>query len=101
MHVPHPLRTSRQLDRAADAGRRDFLQAASLAVLGLAVPRTCVRCAEPIEELHRLIKPLPGESKWTAVPWEIGLQKARERSVRGDKPLFLWRAGGGDVLGRA
>ncbi len=28
------------------------------------------------------------------------LQDARERAVKEDKPLFLWRSGGGDVLGR-
>lgn len=53
------------------------------------------------DELVRLIKPHSGESKWAAVPWEISLPQARARAVREDKPLFVWRAGGGDVLGRA
>jgi hypothetical protein len=53
------------------------------------------------DELVRLIKPLAGESKWAAVPWETSLARARERAAREDKPLFVWRAGGGDVLGRA
>jgi hypothetical protein len=57
--------------------------------------------AESFTDLQLLIKPQPGEAKWTKVPWETSLQRARERSVREDKPLFLWRAGGGDVLGRA
>jgi hypothetical protein len=51
--------------------------------------------------LARLIKPQPGESKWAAIPWLTNLKEARERAVREDKPLFLWRAGGGDTLGRA
>jgi len=51
--------------------------------------------------LARLIKPQPGESKWAAIPWLTNLRDARERAVREDKPLFLWRAGGGDTLGRA
>ena len=51
--------------------------------------------------LTRLIKPQPGESKWAAIPWLTNLRDARERAVREDKPLFLWRAGGGDTLGRA
>jgi hypothetical protein len=53
------------------------------------------------KELVRLIKPLPGESKWAEIPWETSLPRARERAVRAGKPLFVWRAGGGDVLGRA
>lgn len=57
--------------------------------------------APSFEELHRLVKPQHGESKWAAIPWETSLQHARQRSAREDKPLFLWRAGGGDVLGRA
>lgn len=51
--------------------------------------------------LARLIKPQPGESKWAAIPWHTNLKDARDRAVREDKPLFLWRAGGGDTLGRA
>jgi len=53
------------------------------------------------EALHKLILPQPGESKWAEVPWLTSLADARERAVREDKPIFLWRAGGGDVLGRA
>lgn len=50
--------------------------------------------------LQRLIRPQPDESQWAAVPWLINLRDARERAAREDKPLFLWRSGGGDVLGR-
>ena len=55
---------------------------------------------QSFESLRRLIRPQPDESAWAAVPWLINLQDARERAVREDKPLFLWRSGGGDVLGR-
>lgn len=60
----------------------------------------------PVQEddwarLHRLAKPQPGESLWAQIPWLTNLKEARERSVLEDKPLFLWRAGGGDTLGRA
>lgn len=51
--------------------------------------------------LARLIRPQPGESRWAAIPWLTNLKEARERAAREDKPLFLWRAGGGDTLGRA
>ena len=52
-------------------------------------------------QLLNLIKPQPGESKWAEIPWLTNLKDARDRAFREDKPLFLWRAGGGDTLGRA
>ena len=54
-----------------------------------------------LEDLHRLIKPQADESKWAKVPWLTNLDEARQRAAAQDKPLLLWRAGGGDVLGRA
>jgi hypothetical protein len=56
---------------------------------------------EQFENLHRLIKPQTDESKWARVAWLTNLDEARQRAVAQDKPLLLWRAGGGDVLGRA
>ncbi|MFT5523940.1 MAG: hypothetical protein ACI9HK_001889 [Pirellulaceae bacterium] len=50
--------------------------------------------------IQRLIRPQPDESQWASVPWLSNLKEARERAAREDKPLFLWRSGGGDVLGR-
>ena len=65
----------------------------------------CAIASLPSQEdaaaLARLIKPQAGESRWAAIPWLTNLKEARERAVREDKPLFLWRAGGGDTLGRA
>jgi hypothetical protein len=52
-------------------------------------------------KLHSFIQPQPGEAKWAKVAWLTSLDEARKRSVAEDKPIFLWRAGGGDVLGRA
>ena len=57
--------------------------------------------ATALAELHATIKPQPGESKWATVPWLDNLQAGRERALREDKALFIWRAGGGEVLGRA
>jgi len=51
--------------------------------------------------LHKLIKPQPGESKWATIPWLTDLAEARRKAAAEDKPLFVWRAGGGEVLGRA
>jgi hypothetical protein len=56
---------------------------------------------EQFEQLRRLIKPQPGESKWARIPWLTNLKEARRQAVDLDRPLLLWRAGGGDVLGRA
>ena len=56
---------------------------------------------DQFDAVHQLIKPQPGESKWARVPWLTNLNDARQRAVAEDKPLLLWRAGGGDVLGRA
>jgi hypothetical protein len=55
---------------------------------------------EQFARLHALLKPQPGESKWAEIPWLTNLQEARQRVVAEDKPLFVWRAGGGDPLGR-
>jgi hypothetical protein len=52
-------------------------------------------------QLHRLIKPQPGESKWATIPWLTDLAEARRKAAAEDKPLFVWRAGGGEILGRA
>jgi hypothetical protein len=57
--------------------------------------------AAEFARLHALLKPQPGESKWADVPWLTSLPEARKRAVAEDKPLFVWRAGGGEVLGRA
>jgi hypothetical protein len=56
---------------------------------------------EQFTALHKLIKPQPVEAPWARVPWLTDLAEARKRSAREDKPLFVWRAGGGEVLGRA
>jgi hypothetical protein len=78
----------------------------SLAAAAIGLPlaphgRARAQDAPPSADLLRLIRPQPGESLWAEVPWETSLAAACERAVREDKPLFLWRAGGGDVLGRA
>jgi hypothetical protein len=56
---------------------------------------------EQLPYLHKLIKPQPDEALWAKIPWLTNLDEAREKSIALDKPLFVWRAGGGEVLGRA
>jgi hypothetical protein len=55
---------------------------------------------EQFDSLHRLIKPQSDESKWACIPWLTDLMEARKKAVAEDKPLLIWRSGGGDVLGR-
>ena len=57
--------------------------------------------ADQFGRLHMLIKPQLGESKWATIPWLTNLAEARRKAAVEDKPLFVWRAGGGEVLGRA
>jgi len=57
--------------------------------------------ANQFGRLHKLIKPQPGESKWATIPWLTNLAEARRKAASEDKPLCVWRAGGGEVLGRA
>jgi hypothetical protein len=78
-----------------------LLLAASLLVYPASAANTAntIR-AKDYARLHALIKPQPGESKWARIPWLTDLSEARKRAVAEDKPLLLWRSGGGDVLGR-
>ena len=55
---------------------------------------------DEFEQLHRLIKPQPGEAKWAAILWRINLMEARRQAAAQDRPLFVWRSGGGEALGR-
>jgi hypothetical protein len=76
---------------------------ATVALLAVLLPATA---AEPLTDdraaaLSRLIRPQADEAKWARVPWLTDLDEARRRSVAEDRPLFVWRAGGGQVLGRA
>jgi hypothetical protein len=84
-----------------------MIQSKIVAALAVAVWGTAAAyggpelCADQFATVHKLIKPQPGESKWAAIPWLTNLPEARRKAAAEDKPLFVWRAGGGEVLGRA
>jgi len=87
-------------------GRRAIGLAATLFAVGLtgmapAAERERGISADEVGRLHTLIKPQPGESKWATIPWLTDLAEARRKAVAEDRPLFVWRAGGGETLGRA
>ena len=86
--------------------RRAIALAACLVAIGLTCPGRAAEResgipADQFGRLHRLIKPQPGESKWATIPWLTNLAEARRKAATEDKPLFVWRAGGGELLGRA
>ena len=50
--------------------------------------------APRFDELHALIKPHPGEEKWTEIPWLSSLWDARKRAAAEGKPILLWEMDG-------
>jgi hypothetical protein len=90
-----------QLHRRRTVGLAACLIAASLTWTGRAADRERGIPADQFGRLHKLINPQPGEAKWATIPWLTDLGEARRKAAAEDKPLFVWRAGGGEVLGRA
>ena len=82
-------------------GTRGRAILAACLIVGLAQGAKKEPSPEHFGALHRLIRPQPGEARWASIPWMTDLAEARQRSAKEDKPLFVWRAGGGEVLGRA
>jgi hypothetical protein len=69
-----------------------------LLLLGLAAA-PLASAAEPIrpeqfDKLHALIKPQPGEDKWTQIPWQTDLWQARKLAAEQGKPILLWEMDG-------
>ena len=50
---------------------------------------------EQFEELHKMIKPQPGESRWMEIDWHPRVWEARQKAAREGKPLFIWAGSGG------
>ena len=57
--------------------------------------RASALLAEKFEDIHKLIKPQPGESRWMQVPWQTSLWKARQMAAAEGKPMFIWSGSGG------
>jgi hypothetical protein len=55
--------------------------------------------AERFAQLGKLIRPLPGESRWEEIPWLLSVYDARKKAAAEGKPIFVWSAGGGPPLG--
>lgn len=52
------------------------------------------------DEVHKLLKPLPGEFAWyDDIPWLSSLQEARERAAAEGKPVLVWCSADGQPCG--
>ncbi len=54
---------------------------------------------EQFDKWSRLIKPMPGESRWEEIPWLLSVYDARKKAAEEGKPIFLWSGGGAPPLG--
>ena len=50
---------------------------------------------EQVEQLHRMIKPQPGESRWMEIDWHPTVWEARQKAAAEGKPIFLMAGSGG------
>lgn len=48
-----------------------------------------------IENLHALVKPQAGESRWMEIDWYPSVWEARQRAAAEGKPIFLMAGSGG------
>jgi hypothetical protein len=55
--------------------------------------------ANTVPQLHKQIRPQPGESRWLELPWLIDLHAARQKAAAEGKPLFVLSGGGATGIG--
>lgn len=65
-----------------------------LAILLAAAPAFGQDAPARFEELHKLMKPQPGEWKWAEIPWMSDLAEARKKAAAEGKPLYVWTMAG-------
>jgi hypothetical protein len=51
--------------------------------------------SEQFEQLHRMLKPQPGESRWMEIDWYSSVWEARQKAAAEGKPIFLLAGSGG------
>ena len=71
-----------------------FALALILTSLGDGDPR-----ADNFESRFQQIRPRPGESAWTEVPWLTDLHEARRRAAAEGKPMFIQAGGKANSIG--
>jgi hypothetical protein len=55
--------------------------------------------ADTFTQLHKQIRPQPGESRWLEIPWLIDVHEARQKAAAEGKPLFVYSGGGATGIG--
>ena len=55
--------------------------------------------ADTFAQLHKQIKPQPGESRWMEVSWFLDLHEARQQAAAEGRPLFIYSSGGATGIG--
>jgi hypothetical protein len=65
-----------------------------LASFAFGVPGSGLHGAE-FEQLHALIKPSPGESRWMEIDWYPSVWEGRQKAAAEGKPLLLMAGSGG------
>lgn len=75
---------------AQDTNKAVALAAARLG--GVPVPGFSTRAlpAATFAVLHAQVLPRPGQERWTEIPWQENLVRARQRAQRENRPMLLW-----------
>ena len=47
------------------------------------------------DQLHQLIQPQPGESRWMEIEWHPSIWEARQLAAKQGKPIFFMAGSGG------
>ena len=47
-----------------------------------------------LTQLHRLIRPGTGESRWMEIDWHPSVWEARQKAAAEGKPILLWEMDG-------
>jgi hypothetical protein len=55
--------------------------------------------AEQLVQLHRLIRPQPGELRFHEIPWLLSVWEARKKAAEEGKPILVWAGSGGAPIG--
>ena len=70
-----------------------------LTALAQPTPAEVKLTADTFSQLHKQIRPQPGESRWLELPWLIDLHAARQKAAAEGKPLFVLSGGGATGIG--
>jgi hypothetical protein len=55
--------------------------------------------AKRFAQVHRMIKPQPGELRFNEIPWLLSVWEARHKAAAEGKPILVWSGSGGAPIG--